>query len=112
MMDSLFTQVCSALDSGAASTVVQLVIMIVNVTRSSADPAVCSECRYNKHDSVVTLLTVECQHTLYTDTVLLYPGPGPVLLLAVAGGGLNSFEATTTLASQLTQAVMTRHWSA
>ena len=42
MMDSLFTQVCSALDSGAASTVVQLVIMIVNVTRSSADPAVCS----------------------------------------------------------------------
>ena len=67
-------------------------------------------------DSAVTLLTVECQqcqHTLYTDTVLLYPGPGPVLLLAVAGG-LNSFEATTTatLASQLTQAVMTRHWSA
>ena len=37
MMDSLFTQVCSALDSGAAITVVQLVIMIVNVPRSSAE---------------------------------------------------------------------------
>ena len=38
-------------------------------------------------DSAVTLLTVECQqcqHTLYTDTVLLYPGSGPVLLLAAA----------------------------